>query len=78
MTYKTIRKKTYNNVIYLAKVISKEKGYPYRMACEIALNNFDDDGFRWFSVGCLIGNLVTYEESLQRSAMHEQNMRDAY
>lgn len=76
--YKTIRKKTYNNVIYLANVIKREKGYPYRMACEIALTEFDDDGFRWHSVSCLMGNLVTYEEHLHRVAMHEFNMRDAY
>lgn len=79
MAYKTIKNKTYNNVIYLAKLISKEKGYPYRTACDIALRQFDYDGkFGFCSVSCLMGNLVTYKEHLHRLSMHDFNMRDAY
>ena len=78
MAYKKIKNTTYNNIIYLAKIISREKGYPYRDACDIALSNFDDDGFRWHSVSCLMGNLVTYKEHLHRLSMHDFNMRDAY
>ena len=75
MAYRTIKRKTYNNVMYLANLIKKEKGYPIRMAADIALKEFDEDGFRWYSVGCLMGNLIPYEEHLSRVAMHEFNMR---
>ena len=76
--YKNIRKKTYNNVMYLAKLIQTEKGYPFRMATDIALANFDGDDFRYMTVGCLMGNLVTYTEHLNRISMHDFNMMDAY
>lgn len=78
MAYKRIKNKTYNNVMYLANLIRTEKGYPFGLAARIALDNFDDNGFRWQTVGCLMGNLVTYKEHIERKAMHEFNMRDSY
>ena len=73
--YKTIKNKTYHNIMYLANLIKQEKGYPIREAAQIALDHFDnDDTFRYHSVSCMMNNLVTYQEHLQRVAIHEYNM----
>lgn len=76
MAYKRIKKKTYNNVMYLARIIQNKKGYPIREAANIALNNFSDfdNSFNYCNVETMINNLVSYQESLQRKAMHEYNM----
>lgn len=78
MKYRTIRKKTYNNVMYLAKIINKEKGYPIKDAAEIALNNFNDNTFNWLTVGLLMNNLVSYEESMARRSMSRINNDGIY
>lgn len=80
MAYKTIKKKTYNNVMYLANIIKKEKGYPIREAAQIALDNFYDfDGsFQWVNIETMINNLVTFEESKRREILHNINMLGSY
>ena len=80
MKYRTIRRKTYNNVMYLAKIISKEKGYPIRQAADIALRQFYDfdDSFQWLTVDLLMNNLVSYEEYQARRDMDRINMEGIY
>lgn len=80
MAYKTIKNKTYNNVMYLANIIKNEKGYPIREAANIALNNFNDydDSFNWINVETMLNCLVDYEESKRRMVMHNFNMKEAY
>ena len=75
--YRAIRRKTYNNVMYLAKVISKEKGYPIQEAAQIALNEFSDwnNGlFQWDCIERLLNNLVTYEQYNRNLQAHAYNM----
>lgn len=76
--YRTIRNKTYNNVMYLSKIISKERGYPMQEAVQIALREFNDDWndgrFRWDCIERLLNNLVTYEQYKINVYMHEYNM----
>ena len=80
MKYRVIKNKTYNNVMYLAGIISREKGYPIKEAANIALNSFFDfdDTFQWLSVETMLNNLVTFEESKIRKAAHERNMAGLY
>ena len=80
MAYKNIKKKTYNNVMYLANIIKAKKGYPIREAANIALNAFAeyDDSFTWINIETMLNCLVDYEESQRRTALHEINMQNAY
>lgn len=80
MAYRNIKKKSYNNVMYLANIIKSKKGYPIREAANIALNNFSDydDSFNWINIETMLNCLVDYEESKRRAAMHDFNMIDSY
>ena len=76
--YRTIKNKTYNNVMYIAKLIEKIKGYPEKEAIEIALKQFDAGIFNYWSVETLLNNLVDCEQYKTNVYMHNFNMQGIY
>lgn len=80
MSYRRIKTKTYNNVLYIAKLIEIKKGYPHQESIKIALNQFSDydNKYNWINVETMLHSLVTYEEHKQRIFYHDFNMQGVY
>lgn len=78
MKYKTIRNKTYNNVIYIGKLLQTLKGYPEKESYLQAVKMFDNNDFNGRSIECIFNNLITWDEVLAHRALHEFNMRGIY